>query len=108
MKASILLTALILVFIIGCTTSAQVPANDNLRIAELKVEGMTCQSCAFGVEYQLKQVPGVVAADVNYPEGDGYIIYDSSLTNADEAAAASDVYLAFVIEDKTYKGDENR
>lgn len=107
MNVKTVLLGLLVVFIIGCSSSAVPNNKGDLRIAQLKVDGMTCESCAFGVEYQLKQVPGVVAADVNYPEGDGYVIYDPSLTNADEAAAASDVYPAFVVEDKPYQGDKN-
>ena len=99
-----LLLLIFVVFIIGCANQPQISDNGDLRIAELKVEGMTCQSCAFGVEHQLKQVPGVVAVDVNYPEGTGYVIYDPEKTAADEAAAASDVYLAYVVEDKPYGG----
>jgi copper chaperone CopZ len=104
MKSAITLLLIGAAFIIGCASSAIVgDTNGQLRIAELKVDGMTCSSCAFGVEYQLKQVPGVVAADVNYPEGTGYVIYDSTQVNADNAAAASEVYRAFVVDDKPYK-----
>jgi len=96
--------ALFVVVLSGCTSSAAVITTDReLRVAEVYVEGMTCTSCAVGVEYQLKKVPGVVAADVNYPEGDGYVIYDPAQTNADQAVAASTVYRAIVVNDKPYE-----
>jgi len=76
----------------------------NLHKATLQVEGMTCTSCALGIEYQLKNVEGVVAASVNYAKGTGFIIYNPGKVTAEEAAAASDVYPAYVIEDKPYTG----
>ena len=64
---------------------------------ELEIEGMTCTSCALGVEYQLKQVPGVLAADVKYPEGTCTVTYDADIVDPETIAKASDVYPARVI-----------
>lgn len=36
---------------------------------ELKVEGMTCGSCASHVRDALRKVPGVEHAEVDYPAG---------------------------------------
>ena len=63
---------------------------------------MTCPSCAFGVEYELKQLQGVYRAEVKYPEGTGTVIYDSSRISAEEIAAASTVYPASVVEDSLF------
>ena len=71
----------------------------NVRQATLQVEDMTCTSCALGVEYQLKQVDGVLDAKINYEEGKGYVKYDADKVSAETIAQASDVYPAKVIED---------
>ena len=68
--------------------------------AVLEIEGMTCTSCAAGLQWQLGQVPGVISAEVIYSEGKAYVDYDASIVNAETIAKASDVYPARVIENK--------
>jgi len=50
-----------------------------------------------GVEYQLKQVDGVVDAVVNYEEGTGIVTFDPAKIEPDAIAQASTVYIAKVI-----------
>ena len=38
-------------------------------VVELAIEGMTCESCAVGLQHTLGRVPGVVSAEVRYSEG---------------------------------------
>ncbi len=73
----------------------------DVRQATFRFEGMTCPSCAQGVAYQLQQVPGVITADVQYPEGTGVVQYDASQISADEIAVASTVYPAEVVQDNS-------
>ena len=58
---------------------------------------MTCTSCALGVEYELKQVDGVVDAKVKYPEGTGTVTFDSAVVDAETIAKASTTYPAKVV-----------
>jgi copper chaperone CopZ len=107
MRIIIFLTLLSTLIISGCSSSAQLSEyNGELRIAEISVDEMTCQSCALGVEYQLTNVDGVVSADVKYPEGIGYFIYDPTLVSTETVITASDVYPAHVVSDKIYVGDK--
>ena len=46
-----------------------------VELATLKVDGMTCVSCAWGVEASLKRVPGVVSAKVDFNAGIAKIQY---------------------------------
>ncbi|MEK6848407.1 MAG: heavy metal-associated domain-containing protein [Nanoarchaeota archaeon] len=69
----------------------------NLETANLEIEGMTCQSCALGVEYELKQVDGVVDAKVNYQDGTGIVTFDPAVVNAETIAEASTVYPVKVV-----------
>ncbi|NOZ81167.1 MAG: hypothetical protein GXP63_05855 [DPANN group archaeon] len=72
-------------------------APTNVKETTLAIDDMTCVSCAQGVEYQLKQVPGVIDAKVSYKEGKGTIIYDADRVDPETIAKASDVYPARVI-----------
>lgn len=85
----------------GCTTSPQAIDSELLPFSSrtvLEIEGMTCPSCAMGVEYQLKEVDGVIKSDVDYKRGTAIVFYDESKVSPDEIASASTVYPATVKE----------
>jgi len=41
--------------------------------AVFQIEGMTCEGCATTVAQAIRQVPGVVAVDVNYEKGEAVV-----------------------------------
>lgn len=98
----------VILLLTSCVSNATSKVSDsqasfpvtNLHEATLDIKDMYCGSCALGVEYQLKQVDGVVDARVSYTEAKGYIKYDADKVDAETVALASDVYPAKVIEDK--------
>lgn len=54
------------------------PGNDaavteNMNRAVFQMEGMTCEGCATTVAYAIRQVPGVVAVDVSYENGQAIV-----------------------------------
>lgn len=67
------------------------------QTVELKVDGMTCEVCAAGVQRKLLQTPGVVTADVRYPAGSATIQFDSARTDAQK--------LISVVNDAGYKAE---
>lgn len=75
----------------------EVNIEQNLETASLQIEGMTCQSCALGVKYELEQVNGVVDAKVNYQDGTGTVTFDPTIVDAETIAKASTVYPAKVV-----------
>jgi len=75
----------------------EIPTHKNLETANLEIEGMTCQSCALGVEYELKQVNGVADAKINYQDGTGKVTFDPAIVDAETIAKASTVYPAKVV-----------
>ena len=85
----------------GETTNQETVKPSNVHEAILQIEGMTCQSCALGVEYELKQVEGVVDAKADYRDRKGYVKYDADKVDAETIAKASTVYPATVISNKT-------
>lgn len=98
-----------LLILSGCSTTKNSISEANVQStvglsnayeATLKIDGMTCPSCALGVEYQLKQVDGVIDARVSYEKGTGYVKYDADKVTAETIAQASDVYPATVIQNK--------
>lgn len=99
----ILILAVLVVVVIagnnGTTGNAvkEVNTQSNLETADLQIEGMTCQSCALGVEYELKQVNGVIDAKVNYQDGTGKVTFDPAQVDAETIAKSSTVYPAKVV-----------
>jgi copper chaperone CopZ len=103
MKAWISLVVLLLV--VGCLVQ-ETPASNgygesaqrgSLAILELEIYGMTCPSCALGVEAALKQIDGVIDAEVVYDEGRGRVIYDSSAVGEDEILEGVKPFRAVVV-----------
>jgi len=96
-----ILSVLVLVGLVGCVPPTGDVITDtttsDLQQVTLEIEGMTCQSCALGVEYELKQVDGVVDAKVNYKNGLGLVTFDPSKVDIRTVAQASTVYPAKVI-----------
>ena len=79
----------------GCVVEST-PEISNLQYATLEIKEMTCVSCALGVEYQFKQLDGVIDASVNYKTGIAEVSYDPDKISPEEIAEASDVYPATV------------
>lgn len=98
------LTIMFFLLVAGCTTTGntvnEVSSSANIREATLAIDGMYCSSCALGIEYQLKQVDGVIDADVDLAEGRGIVRFDADKVTAAVIAEASDVYPARVIAEK--------
>jgi len=64
----------------------------------LKIDGMTCASCAMTIERALKKHPGVEQTNVNFASEKAYVAYDPKVTNKRELietvrATGYDVYL---------------
>ncbi len=99
---------LLLLTFAGCTAKSAEEMggyeNKNLRSLELKISGMTCPSCASGIEYALKQKEGVVEVKVSYYEGKGEVIYDASKIHKEEIVAAIKPYAAEILGEKEFKG----
>lgn len=103
MKAWISLVGLFLV--IGCLVQENPASNgygesaqrENVAILELRIYEMTCPSCALGVESAIKQVNGVIDAEVISDEGRGRVIYDSSVVGEDEILEGVKPFRAVVV-----------
>ncbi len=57
-------------------------------VVVLEVAGMTCAACEGGVEEELRRVPGVVAARVDYPSGTAEIRFATATTDVGPLIAA--------------------
>ena len=58
--------------------------NEGIERATLKIEGMTCISCAWGVEAKIKKMTGVVSANVEFSKGLAEVQYRSQETAPEE------------------------
>ena len=47
-----------------------------MRIAVLRIEGMTCEGCALAVESALKSLDGVSRVSVHLRDGKAIVVYD--------------------------------
>ncbi len=48
-------------------------ARSDLNRVNVKVDGMTCEACAAGIETALRAVPGVAGAEVSYDRGEAVV-----------------------------------
>jgi len=73
---------------------------ENLRRVDLSIENMYCEACAYGVKAQIEELDGVVSAEIDYKNANGFALYDASKVKAEKIAEASTVYPASVVGDK--------
>ena len=59
---------------------AAMPASGKVATVSLMVEGMTCSSCAAGIQGSLTSLDGVLDADVSYDTGKAEVKYDPERT----------------------------
>ena len=71
----------------------------NLRECKIGIEGMYCQTCAYGVKAQIEELDGVISAEIDYKTASGVVLYDSDKVDAETIAAASTAYPASVTVD---------
>lgn len=55
-----------------------------MEIIELKIKGMTCDSCAATIERQFKSKAGIAKKEVSYPKGNGIFTYDENTISKEE------------------------
>ncbi len=87
------------------STNTFVTKSSNTRKIVLEIDGMTCSSCAYGIEYQLKQLDGIIEANVSFSESIGEIIYDPSKIS-EEQIIKSKIFTA-PYSAKIIKGETN-
>jgi copper chaperone CopZ len=73
---------------------------ENLHQANLAIEDMYCEACAYGVKAQIEELDGVVIADIDYKTASGVVKYDADKVNAETIARASTAYPATVVSDE--------
>ncbi len=79
-----------------------------LNQLELRISGMTCESCAAGAQFSLERLEGVASASVSYAESKGVVVYDPEKVTLEQMIQAiSDTgYRASVLsEPVAYDGD---
>ena len=54
-------------------TNGAAAVTEDMNQAVFQIEGMTCEGCATTVAQAIRQVPGVVAVDVNYEKGQAVV-----------------------------------
>lgn len=55
---------------------------------ELEIGGMSCEGCAGVIRSKLLETPGVLEAEVHYPEGNARVTYDAQKTDLARLVAA--------------------
>ncbi len=70
----------------GIETSVGVATN---RV-DVKVEGLTCSTCPASIRSLLTAEAGIQDAQVSYPEGTGYVLFDDSITKEQVVAKFAD------------------
>ncbi len=73
----------------------------------LKINGMTCSSCAYGVQYQLQQLDGVIDADISFLDKTAEVIYNPDQISKEEiinSGVFERPYSAEIIKDESMEG----
>ena len=61
---------------------------NNVQQVELKISGMTCQSCSEHVNHALDGVPGVLEHNTSYEQGTSLVKYDASKSTKEKLVEA--------------------
>ncbi|MGE0588656.1 MAG: mercuric transport protein MerTP [Cyclobacteriaceae bacterium] len=62
--------------------------SSDIRTAEFRISGMTCQGCAEHVKYEANLLPGVLKVEASYESGNALVEFDGSLVSIDEIEEA--------------------
>ena len=73
----------------GGSTGQFVNGEATKRI-DVKVEGLTCASCPATIRSLLTAEPGISDARVTYPDGNGYVLFNDSVSKEEIIAKMSD------------------
>jgi copper chaperone CopZ len=82
----------LVIFLSGCTgqndepdTQANITAtSENMRIVEISLSGMYCQSCAKNAEIAFRGMDGVFDATVDIETKKGVVVYESVVTSKEQ------------------------
>lgn len=70
------------------TTTEWRRAVAEIRVVTLKIKGMTCGGCVFGVRKVLTRLPGVSRVDVTYEQSRAVVTYDPAAATVEQMVAA--------------------
>lgn len=68
-----------------------------LEHAYATIGGMSCPSCAVGIEYSLKELEGATDATVSYENANAEVIYNPTLVSKEDMEAAIDPYTLNIV-----------
>jgi len=80
---------LFIVFIFSCQKSAETKQVEPIITeVNIPVQGMTCGSCEYHIETEVKQKDGIVAIKADHVKALAHVKYDSSKITLDDLVAA--------------------
>ncbi len=68
-----------------------------LTAIKLRIDGMTCESCAGIIQEKLMKMKGVVKADISYRDGSGTVVFDPQLISVNQILEGIKPYSGIVI-----------
>lgn len=60
---------------------------------QIAVEGMTCTSCAWGIELQMRTIEGVYTASLDYDTAIGQVTYDPEKVSQEALVKSADPFV---------------
>jgi len=100
----------LVLFLISCSPPIQTTIidNENLRVGEIGLPDLYCDSCASNSEVVLENLNGVVNANVNFDNKKGIIIYDPNIISKEELLLDSVIqyYGGIILSDSVCDFDE--
>ncbi len=101
---NLLVIPLLSSFVLAKGDDINSPDHGRLMGVKLKIDGMTCESCAGIIQEKLLNTKGVVKADISYKDGTGTVIYDPDLISVKQIVERIKPYTATVISEWEVKG----
>lgn len=75
-------------FLLGGSSSVSVQQQNKNKKIELSVSGMTCASCEYHIESEVKKLPGVSFVKASYEKSSATVEFDEQKVKADKIIAA--------------------
>lgn len=114
MNKSLAIPIVIITFVLGAglwvlssgqTSETSAEANENLRVAELSISGMSCPGCVASIKAYVGAMDGVKQVSISLSEQGGRVVYDPATVSTDEILANTifNIYPATLISDDIWQ-----
>ncbi len=118
MKQIVILALLGILLLSGCTNQTQSNATQTalttvaqpgeLRQVELRIEGLWCESCIYGIQSVMNKTPGIQSTEIKITDyvaqtGTAKIVYDQAKIGKRQITKLTEPYPSTIVKDISIK-----